>query len=340
MKTQPTDNVPVAGPHVWTGADFAGRDHWIIRLGSEEISELEYAVASVRARNLLLEEAGADDFHLPRMSSVLADARDELAQGRGFVLLRGLPLTEFSKEEMGVLFWGLGTHLGIGVSQSRAGDRLGHVIDTGVRDQRYYTRGGEIEFHMDPVDVVGLMCLQSAKSGGASRIISAMQVHNQILKERPDLLPVLQRGFYYSRRAQDPQATAKKLYTPERVAVFKEGAAGMECYFLPVSIFKAAEDGAPFSERDAEAMTYMAQVCARPDHFLDMSFQEGDIQFLNNRTILHARTDYVEHDDPALKRHLLRLWLMIPQWPPRPMSMRPHDEGDRAGGGIAEETAA
>lgn len=340
MTKQSKDSAPIAGPHVWTGEEFAGRDDWIIQLGLKEISEIEAAVASVREQKLLLEEAGSDDFQLPLMSAVLADARDELAYGRGFVMLRGLPSARFSKEEMGVLFWGLGAHLGTGVSQSRAGDRLGHVIDTGVRDQRYYNRGGEIEFHMDPVDVVGLLCLQSAKAGGASRIISAMHIHNQILKERPDLMPVLQRGFYYSRRAQDPHATGKELYTAERVAVFKEGGSGMECYFLPASINKAAEDGAPFSTDDAEAMTFMAQVCARTDHFLDMSFQEGDIQFLNNRTILHARTDYIEHDDPALKRHLLRLWLMIPQWPARPMSMRPHDEGDRAGGGIAKETAA
>jgi len=325
----------VQGAHVWSGAMFSGQDGWIVRLGSAERAELEAAADGLRARRIALEDASREDFDLPQLEGVLGNVRRELEHGRGFVMLRGLPVQSYSAEDLAVLFWGVGTHLGVGVSQSRAGDRLGHVIDTGVRDQRYYNRGGEIEFHMDPVDVVGLMCLQGARSGGESRIISAMRVHNDILRERPDLMPVLRRGFHYSRLAQNPHAMGADRYTAEPVAVFKEGGAGMECYYLPVSIRKAAEDGAPFDARDEEALQFMAQVCARPEHFLDMTFSEGDMQFLNNRTVLHARTDYVEHDDPAKKRHLLRLWLMMPDWPPRPMSMRPHGESDRAGGGIA-----
>lgn len=324
----------VSGPAVWTGGDMQNRAEWIVHFSAAERAELERAAENVRRRNIQLDDATRADFDLPQLSPVLEKVRRELARGRGFVMLRGLPVEAYSEDELGTLFWGIGTHLGTGVSQSLAGDRLGHVIDLGGKD-RYYTRGGEIEFHMDPVDVVGLMCLRGAKSGGESRIISAMHVYNTILAERPDLMEVLQRGYHYSRRAQDPHGAQR--YTPQRVSVFKEGGMGMECYYLPISIRNAATDGAPFDEKDEEAFDFMATVCARPENHLDMEFREGDMQFLNNRTILHARTDYVDHDDPALRRHLLRLWLMMEDWPERPMTMRPHAEADRAGGGIARK---
>ncbi|MCC2095830.1 MAG: TauD/TfdA family dioxygenase [Hyphomicrobiales bacterium] len=327
------------GPNVWIGSDMADRGQWIIHFGEADRAELEAAAESVRKRNLLLDDATKDDFHLPRLSSILADVRDELETGRGFVMMRGLPSKAYSNDELGTLFWGIGTHLGIGVSQSRAGDRLGHVMDIGSRDTRYYTRGGALEFHMDPVDVVGLFCLQSAKSGGESRIISALNVYNIILNERPDLMENLKRGFYYSRRAQDPDATGRNIYTQDRIEVFKEGGNGMECYYLPASFRAAAQDGAAFSEKDAEAFAFMDEVCNRPENWLDMEFQEGDMQFLSNRAVLHARTDYEEHDDPVRKRHLLRLWLMMPQWPKRPMTMRSDGEDDRGGGGIAKAAA-
>jgi hypothetical protein len=329
----------VEGPQVWSGKDWSGRTDWIFRFSADDRAELEAAAEQVRKKGIILEEASKADFHLPRLSAILDNVRDELGSGRGFVLMRGLPSQAYSEDELATLFWGLGAHLGPGVSQSRAGDRLGHVRDIGSTDTRYYTRGGELEFHMDPVDVVGLFCLQGAKSGGESRIVSSMQVYNTIASERPDLIESLTSGFYYSRRAYQPDAQGRALYTNDRVDVFKQGGAGMECYYLPASFRKAAEDGAPFSATDAEAVQYFVDICNRPENWLDMEFQEGDMQFLNNRTILHARTDYVEHDDPARKRHLLRLWLMIPQWPKRAMSMRNDRESDLAGGGFSRNAA-
>ena len=329
----------LCGANVWTGADMSGHRQWLIEFSAADRAELEAAAETVRTRAIALDEAGKDDFHLPRLSAMLANVRDELGSGRGFALMRGLPLKAYSEDELCTLFWGLGAHLGVGVAQSRAGDRLGHVRDVGSNDTRYYTRGGELEFHMDPVDVVGLMCLQGAKSGGESRIVSSLNVYNAILAERPDLLENLQRGLHYSRRAYDPEATGENLYTRDRLPVFYENAGRMECYYLPASFRQAAIDGAPYSEMDDEAVRFMAEVCNRLEYFLDMSFSEGDIQFLNNRTVLHARTDYVEHDDAAKKRHLLRLWLMIPQWPARPVSLRASDETDRGGGGFARNAA-
>ncbi len=325
------------GPSAWLHADYAGREDWILHFSPAELAELERAAESVRAKGLRLDDAEKSDFDLPLFASRLATARAELAQGRGFVMLRGIPVSRYSEDELQTLYWGIGTHLGIGVTQSLKGDRLGHVMDIGGNADRYYTRGGELEFHMDPVDVVGLLCVRGAKSGGESRIVSSMSIYNTIARERPDLLPSLTRGYHYSRRQHDPSGLQP--YTAHRVPVFTDGGMGKECYFLPAAFRRAAIDGAPFDEHDREAVAFVAEVAARPDHYLDMRFREGDIQFLNNRTILHARTDYVEHDDPSKKRLLYRLWLMMPDWPARPHAMRPHGDTDRAGGGFAMSTS-
>ncbi len=333
MKSVNASVSPVAGPSAWRSADFAGREDWIHRFSGSELAELERAAEQVRARGLTLDQAGKNDFHLPVLSKLLAQAKLELAQGRGFVMLRGIPVERYTLDELGTLFWGLGAHLGTGVTQSLKGDRLGHVMDIGGDADRYYTRGGELEFHMDPVDVVGLLCLREAVSGGESRIVSSMTIHNTILREKPELMASLEAGYHYSRRQQDP--SGQQPYTAHRVPVFIDGGMGRECYFLPAAFRRAAVDGAPFDETDRAAVHAIEEIAARPENYLDMKFQRGDIQFLNNRTILHARTDYVDNPDPARKRLLYRLWLMMPDWPPRPSAMRPHGETDRAGGGFA-----
>ena len=314
------------GAGVWRGAEQEPQ-RWIVALDSDDCAELIRSAERLIGRPL--EDIQQVDFPLSRVGAKLAAIAATLERGSGFTLLRGLPAEQLAPELLQVIFWGVGTHLGVGVSQSTSGDRLGQVFDRGSSDkERYYTRGGGLEFHMDPVDVVGLLCLQTAASGGASRIVSAGQVHNLIRAERPELLQLLYRGFHNSRRGHGEAAPS------ERVPVFAPGAHGLECYFLPVTIRQATEQGCPLSAQETEALALVDEVANRPGVFLDMDFRAGDIQFLNNRLILHARTDYVDHPEPERKRHLLRLWLMMSQWPPRPEVMSFHGRIDRAGGGV------
>ena len=324
----------VDNPRVWHGAAQAHRSDWIVPIDDGDRREIGRTLAAVRRSGRPLDEVTAADFELPMLSGKLAAVERELATGRGFVLLRGLRIADYSEDDLAFIFWGLCAHLGIGVSQSADGDRIGHVMDRGGSEERYYTRGGELEFHMDPVDVVGLLCLRRALSGGASRIVSSLAVHNAILEERPDLLALLYRGFHNSRRAHGEPSTSW------RVPVFAEGGGGHECYLLPVTIRQAVGEGFPLTAPEQEALDYIGKVAARPGMYLDMDFQEGDIQLLNNRAILHARTDYRDDPDPRLKRHLLRLWLMMPRWPVRPDAMRFYSVVDRAGGGVRPRQAA
>lgn len=319
---------PASGPAVWYGADQSQRTDWVIHLSGEQQAELTRAANHVRASGLRLEEARREDFNLPTLAPVMVHIKRELYAGRGFTLVRGLDVSDHSIDELGIIFWGIGTYLGMGVAQSTAGDRLGHVINRGSTD-RYYTAGGAIEFHMDPVDVVGLLCIRSALEGGQSRIASAAAIHNVMLAERPDLLQLLYRGFHCSRRGHGDRVSEW------RVPVYAQHAERLESYFLPITIRQAGEEGFPLSTAEQEAIDYLQAVAARPGIYLDMDFQPGDFQLLNNRTIFHARTDYRDNPDPDLKRHLLRLWLMMPDWPERHSRMRLHRRTDRAGGGVA-----
>ena len=319
----------VTGPRIWRGAEQARRGDWIVEFDDVARAELERAVELARVRGLGIDTMTRADFALPTLGARLRAVKRELAEGRGFVLLRGVPIAGYTADDIALMYCGIGAHLGVAVSQSAAGDRLGHVMDRGTGDkERYYTRGGALEFHMDPVDAVGLLCLRHARSGGASRIASALAVHNVILEERPDLLALLYRGFHNSRRGHGESTSL------DRVPVFAEGGHGLECYLLPITIRQAVEEGYPLGAAEQEALDIVGEVADRPDMRLDMEFREGDIQFLNNRIILHARTDYVDDPDPALKRHLLRLWLMMPDWPPRAAAMDFHGRVDRTGGGV------
>ncbi|HEY0674876.1 MAG TPA: TauD/TfdA family dioxygenase, partial [Immundisolibacter sp.] len=187
---------PVTGACVWRGTDYRNPADWVYTLSGEALADIDRAVRRVRDGGLCLDEVTPAVFDLPALASDLAAMADILHRGRGFVRLQGIDRAHYSDDELGIILWGLGTHLGIGVSQSQRGDRLGHVQDRGEVG-RYYGIGGPIEVHMDPVDVTGLMCLTPAMQGGATPLMSSFAVHNAILAERPDLLNVLYRGFHY-----------------------------------------------------------------------------------------------------------------------------------------------
>lgn len=319
------DIQPATG--TWYGDDLQQHRDWLLQLDPGQQDELIRAADQVRSRGIALDEAGPDDFKLPLLAPLLKTAANELQLGRGFCLIRGLPSAEINDDTLAIIFWGIGTFLGVGVSQSIEGDRLGHVIDRGATD-RYYTAGGPVVFHMDPVDVVGLLCLRPALHGGSSRIVNARTIHNIMLEERPDLLEILYNGFHNSRRGHGETTSSG------RIPVFARGKDGLECYLLPITIHQAEEEGHPLTDAEQEALAVLNETAERREVCLDMDFRPGDIQFLNNRFILHARTDYTDDPDPVRKRHLLRLWLMMPDWPARVKVMDFHDRTDRSGGGV------
>ena len=304
---------PVGGAAAWRGAELAERDDWRVRLSESEIDELRHAVAAVRESGIALGALRAEGFPLPSLAAAAARWREEVHTGRGFVLISGVPVDEFSAEDAERCFWGLGLHLGRPGAQNARGELLGHVRDTGedAADPfvRLYRTKANIAYHCDAADIVGLLCLHAAKSGGASRIVSSVAVHDALLERRPELVPRLYEPFSLDVRNEDASGALRHLPIPPC-----RYAQGRLQTFYHSDYFRSAQrhdDVAAFTEAEQELLDVYEEIASRPDLYLDMELLPGDIQLVSNHSVLHARTTSEDHPEPERWRHLLRLWLSI-----------------------------
>ena len=307
---------PIEGPSAWTGADMRGREaEWSYRLSPSEVAEIEAALTSVQARGLDIANVRREDFPLPTLGPVLDRLRAEVLDGRGFVLLRGVPVEDRPIAESAAAYWGIGSYFGSARSQNAKGHLLGHIYDLGGSSAtdpniRSYATAERQNFHIDRCDVVALLCLRRAKSGGLSAIASSMAVHNVMAARRPDLLERLYRPFPIDRRGEVPEGKAPFYEAP----VFNEHAGTVSVLYSRLHIGSSRR----LTPEDIEALDMVGELAGDPDLRLDMDFMPGDIQFLHNHTILHARTAYEDWSDAGRKRHLLRLWLSPPGARPLP----------------------
>jgi hypothetical protein len=321
---------PVVDPAGWTAEQLRNVAEWSYRISERDADELAAGIAAVRRRGVPVVDVGRENFPLAGFGDVLADVRRELVDGRGIVMLQNFPVERFDREETAIAYIGLGAYLGKTMSQNKQGHVLGHVKDLGGDYADPHTRGymtrAEMFFHADACDYVGLLCLQTSRSGGASRVASSVTVYNRILERRPDLAKVLTEDFYRSRSGET---------NPGEAAFFKQPIFSFTDGYFSATGASAVVDkaqklpGVPkFTDAQKEAVAlYRATVseCA-----LDIGFEPGDIQFLNNFVMLHTRREYEDWPEPARKRHLLRLWLSDPASRPIPATQR---QG-RAGRGV------
>ena len=310
----------VEGPSAWIGAEMRRRDDWIYRLSPAEIGEIDAAVAAVRGRSLELAEFGRADFPLPKFGPVLDRLRDEVLNGRGFVLLRGLPVEGRPIEQNAAAYWGIGSYLGNARSQNAMGHLLGHVRDLGLAttdpNVRTYQTTERQHFHTDSCDIVGLLCLKTAKRGGLSSITSSMAIYNAMAKTRLDLLQRLFRPFPTDRRGEVPEG--KKPYFD--IPVYNDYADHLSVIYSRTYINSGQRfaDARRLAPEEVEALDYFDDLANDAELRLDMELQPGDMQFLHNHTILHDRTAFEDWSEPERKRHLLRLWLAAPGARPLP----------------------
>ena len=309
---------PIAGAVAWRGADLARSDEWIVRLGAEAVAELEAAAQGARAAGRTLATMRREDFPLPGLVPAVASWARELDGGRGFLLVRGLPVERWGDELAALVYWGLGLHLGWPGAQNAAGDLLGHVVATGEDERnpfvRRYRTAGDIAYHCDLADVVGLLCLRTSSRGGASRLVSSVSVYNELLRRRPDLVARLYEPFCLDRR--DEQVGSGPTHVP---AIPCRHARGRLRTFYHSDYFRSAvrhADVPPFTAAEQELLDLYESIAASPALRLDMALEPGDVQLVSNHSILHARTAYEDDPDPARKRHLLRLWLSLPTGAP------------------------
>jgi hypothetical protein len=304
---------PIVGPAAWKGLELAASDDWLFRLSTTHIGEIATALDHVSARGLTLDSMQREDFPVPQLAPIIARWRQDLLHGRGFVLVRGLPVERWGADASALAYWGLGLHLGVPGAQNPAGELLGHVTDYGEESSsphvRRYRTAGDIAFHCDLADVVGLLCLSTARRGGASRIVSSVSVYNELLRQRPDLVDRLYQPFYLDTR--DEQGSERPPYV---LVPPCRHAGGVLRTFYHSDYFRSVvrHPQVPrFTHEEKELMDLYEAIAGSPAFYLDMQFQPGDIQLISNHFILHARTAYDDDPDPSRKRHLLRLWLSI-----------------------------
>jgi hypothetical protein len=303
---------PISGPTAWRGDELAQTDDWIYHLSDAERTELEVVGRKFVSDDPDLRTVTAGDYPLKECAGAIETFAEAMDSGRGFVLVRGLRTEEYGDAVAGAIFFVMGLHLGVPMKQNEVGDLIDHVIATSdktmsdpsalpsrVRDR--------LAFHSDSSDVVALMCLRGAKSGGASSLVSGTTIYNEILRRRPDLAPLLFEDWYFDWYKQDHDAPAKFYTSP--IVSYTEGVIST---YAGSGMIKSAQDYPEVPRLTAdqiELLDLYDQLTQEPGLALDMNFQPGDVQWLLNYAALHSRTSFVDHAEPERRRHLLRLWL-------------------------------
>ena len=319
MRDESVHRERVAAACAWTASELEADGSWIHELGADEIAELESALAASKRCGKSMLELTKADFPLPRLAARFACMWSQLEDGRGVVLIRGVPVERYDLEDVQRLYWGIGIHFGIAIAQNSRGDHIGHVRDLGlkwgeIRDGevvRGYLTTTNLPFHSDATDLVALLCIQKARAGGTSSIVSSTAIYNALLATAPHLLDVLFRGFYYSLRGEGSGGVAQ--VSSHRVPLFSYYDGKLSGRYVRKTIETAAEvGGVRLNDEEVEALDAVDRLARSDALRFDMQFEPGDIQILNNYVTFHSRTDYEDHAEPHLKRHLLRMWLQVP----------------------------
>lgn len=311
---------PVVDPAAWTGADLASDQSWRYDLAPRDIDSLMVMARAVRARIGTdadrLMQLPKDAFALGAFAQTLEHVREQLRDGLGVALLRGLPIDDMDRIDAAAIYWAIGRHLGQPRSNNPEGDMIGHVTDLGKtqadpRSRGYQTRE-TMDYHCDMSSVVGLLCVRPARSGGLSKIASSVSVYNELLKRSPEAIEVLSAPLCWTKHGEvDPGEPG--FYRSPVFAVLD----GKLCTaFGPKHIVKghSVEGAPPLTEPQRRAVE-LAESLAEELHYA-MELECGDIQLLNNFVTLHTRTAYVDWPVPEKKRLLWRLWLDTPDMRP------------------------
>lgn len=331
----------IDGPVAWRGAELTAQRDWIWPLTPSAVAEIEAALAVVKQQGLAWHEVSRATFPLPEFAKDLRALASELEEGRGIVLLRGLPVGRFTPEELKTIHFGLGCHLGTAVYQSARGEVIGEITDEGaaalergtlkspgspevfLSSRARVQTTGPLRYHTDRTDVVALLCADQAASGGGSKVVSAVAIHNAMLERRPDLLDLLYGPYPRSRLGEE-----------------RDGAEAY--YMLPVFALEQGKFTTHYSRTYVEAgqkVSHVPQMSDAQWEALDLlqelgdelalghRFEAGDIQYLNNHVLFHARSAYQDGAvgtggtaiGAAVHRRLLyRLWLSMPNSRPLP----------------------
>jgi hypothetical protein len=309
-EVDPTDLEPLETRSEWT-SDQLG-DRYVYELSAEQVSELDAALAHAEAHTDDVLDITRELFPLPTLGAELQRLAAELIEGDGVLLIRGVPVEKYDKQRASKIYWGVGMHLGNPWPQNAKGHLLGDVTDQGRAIDDPNARGNEIggyafPFHSDGSDLVGLFCLDAGASGGASLVANALTIHNELVRTEPELAAALYTSFAYDFRGEQAPG-ARPWYT---MPVFSRRKDRLFVRYIRPYIEAARrhEDAPRPSPAAREAMDRVDAMCADPTFHASMTMRPGDMQFVDNYHVLHAREAYTDDREAGKIRHLKRLWL-------------------------------
>ena len=318
---------PLGGPEAWTGADLARSTDWIWPISAAAVGELDAALAHVERRGIPWRSIRKDDFPLGELARTLVEVQRELEDGRGVVLLRGLPVARYTEDQLRALYFGLGCHLGTPRYQNSRGELIGEVRDElrvygEVRQpampgrttdapptSRYKARSsGPLRFHTDRCDVVALLCVRQARAGGKSKVASSVAIHDAMARRRPELRNLLLQDYHRSREGEEAGGESRTYALP--VWGIHEGRFTSQYSRTFVEAAQRLPGVPPLSAAQDEALDLLAELAEELCY--DMTLIPGDIQLLNSHVTYHARTAYEDDAPSGQDRLLYRLWLSMP----------------------------
>jgi alpha-ketoglutarate-dependent taurine dioxygenase len=311
---QPILRELVTDATAWKGSELRSDTSWLHHLSEQEIEEIDHSFREVQRRGLSWGHFGKEHFPLRAMAARLAEVDEQIRHGCGFALIKGFPVRRYTVDELKTIYWGLGVHMGQVISHNVAGDFVAPVTDLGLQNddpnRRKNTTNQLLDPHTDLADVVTLLCVEKAKQGGMSSLVSSVAIHNEIVRNHPEYLEVLYEGFYHDFRGYGPNADPNEV-TATPIPVFEYNNGRVNCAFAKTIIENGAKKrGVPLTPLQQAAIDYVDALGRSEDMRIDMMLEPGDIQIINNYATLHARTNYIDHDD-GRKRYLLRMWINL-----------------------------
>ena len=306
----------LAKPRAWRPQELGQDFSWIHHLSREATLEIEEALQHAKATEKSWLQMTANDFPLKRHAKEAIDRAFAVTQtAYGMCLLKGFPVDRWSVEDARLVNWGIGLNVGVARTQNRASQVMNDVRDEGgsykVKNGRGYNTNAGLDFHVDSCDVVALMCLQTAKSGGTSKVTSSMAVVDEIKRLRPDLVPVMKQPFYYSYQGTN-DASQPPFY---KCPILGDDPDYFSLRANRKNVTAAQRDFPEvprLTPQQIELLDLLDELLPDERFCYSMKLDRGDLQLLNNYVVIHSRTNFEDHEEPERKRHLLRLWLSIP----------------------------
>jgi len=313
------------GACVWHGAAMKENDRWIKEFPSVVLEQIDAAVRSVK--DIDWKNVDRRNFALPSAKAFFDDVREELENGSGMVSMRGLDVGRYDAEQLRRIWYGLGSHLGTPMFQNYRGEVMREIKDEGMgvgaklygatvdsSGKQFLSSGartlspGQLRFHTDRCDVVGLLCVRQASEGGVSKLASSATVYNEILKRRPDLHALLCQPIARTRFGEE----AGGEHVVYNLPVFGVRDGKLTSHFSLTYIENAQMLPGVRKLTEAEHEALRMLLAVSEEQSFEMRFAPGDIQLLNNHVIYHGRTAFKDDASTGQDRMLMRLWLSVP----------------------------